>query len=170
MSVAPISLVSTRWTPAERVRLTGIVSVIVALHVLGWSLFRYYSTDAATAGAFAGAGTLAYALGVRHAFDADHIAAIDDTTRLMLQRGGRRPIGVGFFSLGHSTVVLVLALIVAIAAGAATQTSVDDFREIGTTVSQLVAMSFLLLVAGLNAVVLVGVGPYRLDSTSRSSP
>jgi high-affinity nickel-transport protein len=149
---------STRWTVAERWRLTGIVAVIAALHVVGWSVHLYYSANLQTAGTFAGAGTLAYGLGVRHAFDADHIAAIDDTTRLMLQRGGRRPVGVGFFfSLGHSTVVLALSIIVAAAAGAAAGPGVEHFREVGGTVSQLTAMLFLLLVAVLNAVVLVGI-------------
>jgi high-affinity nickel-transport protein len=141
---------------AERLRITAIVGAIVTLHVVGWTLYRYYSHDLAAVGGFVGAGTLAYALGVRHAFDADHIAAIDDTTRLMLQRG-RRPVGIGFFfAMGHSTVVLVLALIVALAAGAA-GTGIDTFQRIGGIVSQLVAMSFLLLVATLNALVLAGI-------------
>lgn len=76
-----------RWTTAERIRLSGIVAVIALMHVAGWSLYFYYAHNLSAATAFAGAGTLAYALGVRHAFDADHIAAIDDTTRLMLTRG-----------------------------------------------------------------------------------
>jgi high-affinity nickel-transport protein len=146
-----------RWTPAERVQLTGIVGVIAVMHVVGWSMYLYYSHNLVGASSFAGAGTLAYALGVRHAFDADHIAAIDDTTRLMMQRG-KRPVGVGFFfSLGHSTVVLVLALVVALAAGTASDSGIDAFREVGGYVSVAVAMSFLLLVAALNAIVLTGV-------------
>ena len=68
--------------------------------------------------ALAGLGTLAYAFGLRHAFDADHIAAIDNTTRKMLQEG-KRPLGVGFFfSLGHSTIVFALAVGLAVAARA----------------------------------------------------
>ncbi len=146
-----------RWTPAERTRVFGILTVIVGLHITGWSLFFAYSDSYSAAGSFAGAGVLAYVLGCRHAFDADHIAAIDDTTRLMLQRG-RRPVGVGFFfSMGHSTVVLVLSLVVAVAAGSATATQVNAFRHIGGTLSVLVAMTFLLLVATLNAVVLRGI-------------
>ncbi|MFL6138132.1 MAG: HoxN/HupN/NixA family nickel/cobalt transporter [Frankiaceae bacterium] len=145
-----------RWTPAERVQLTGILGVIAVMHVAGWSMYLYYSHNLVGASSFAGAGTLAYALGVRHAFDADHIAAIDDTTRLMMQRG-KRPVGVGFFfSLGHSTVVLVLALVVALAAGTASG-GIDAFREVGGYVSVGVAMSFLLLVAVLNAILLAGV-------------
>jgi high-affinity nickel-transport protein len=146
-----------RWTRAERTRLSAIIAVIALMHVVGWSMYFYYAQNLTAATAFAGAGTLAYALGVRHAFDADHIAAIDDTTRLMLQRG-RRPVGVGFFfAMGHSSVVLVLALVVAVAAGASTGGQVEVFREYGTVVAAAVAMTFLLLVAGLNAVVLVGV-------------
>ncbi|HVB26831.1 MAG TPA: HoxN/HupN/NixA family nickel/cobalt transporter, partial [Mycobacteriales bacterium] len=132
---------TSRWSTAERLRLTGIAGVVVALHVLGWSLYLTYAHRFAAAGTFAGAGTLAYGLGIRHAFDADHIAAIDDTTRLMLQRG-RRPVGVGFFfSLGHSAVVLALAVVVASAAGAASAHGVDEFRRVGGVVSQVVAAS-----------------------------
>lgn len=156
MTVA--TLVSAgRWTRAERLRLTGVLGAIALLHVVGWALYLYYVQGAAGAGAFAGAGTLAYVLGVRHAFDADHIAAIDDTTRLMMQRG-TRPIGVGFwFAMGHSTVVLALATIVALAAGSVTEARVDDLKSVGTIVSTVVAMTFLLLVAALNAVVLRGI-------------
>ncbi|MGH3341785.1 MAG: HoxN/HupN/NixA family nickel/cobalt transporter [Carbonactinosporaceae bacterium] len=145
------------WTRAERIRLSGIVGVIALMHVAGWSLYFYYAHNLTAATTFAGAGTLAYVLGVRHAFDADHIAAIDDTTRLMLQRG-RRPVGVGsFFAMGHSSVVLVLSLVVAVAAGAATGAPVELFREYGAIVAAVVAMTFLLLVAALNASVLHGV-------------
>ncbi len=145
------------WTRAERLRLSGVAGVVAALHVAGWSLYFYYTNNLVGAATFAAAGTGAYGLGIRHAFDADHIAAIDDTTRLMVQRG-KRPVGVGFFfSLGHSTVVLVLALLVALAAGAATESGVASLREVGGLVATVVAMSFLLLVAALNAMVLAGV-------------
>ncbi|HKB28010.1 MAG TPA: hypothetical protein VKC59_03215, partial [Candidatus Limnocylindrales bacterium] len=143
-----------RWTRAERLRLSGVFTAIVVLHILGWTLFLYYSHRTAAAGTFAGAGTLAYVLGMRHAFDADHIAAIDDTTRLMLLRG-RRPVGVGFFfAMGHSTVVVVLALVVAAAAGTVTQHGVEQFQHVGGSISTVVGMLFLALVAALNLVVL----------------
>src|SRR6266702_8939609 len=139
-----------QWTRAERVRLSGIVATVMALNVTGWSLYLYYTQSLTAAGAFAGAGTLAYVLGVRHAFDADHIAAIDDTTRLMLLRG-RRPVGVGFFfAMGHSTVVLILALLVAFAARTATGAHLESFQRVGGLVSVIVATGFLLLVAALN--------------------
>jgi nickel/cobalt transporter (NiCoT) family protein len=150
-------IVTGRWTAAERARLAGIIGVIAALHVLGWALYFYYTRRLLVATSFAGAGTLAYALGVRHAFDADHIAAIDDTTRLMLQRG-RRPLGVGFFfSLGHSSVVLVLSLVVATAAGAMAGSGVQALRAYGGIASALAGMIFLLAVAVLNALVLAGL-------------
>jgi nickel/cobalt transporter (NiCoT) family protein len=150
-------LAAGRWTRAERARLSGILGIIAALHIAGWSMYVYYSSNLAVAGSFTAAGVTAYVLGMRHAFDADHIAAIDDTTRLMLQRG-RRSVGVGFFfAMGHSTVVLILSVVIAIAAGAATTAQIDSFREIGGAVSVVVAMGFLLLVAALNALVLRGI-------------
>ncbi|MCZ4589790.1 HoxN/HupN/NixA family nickel/cobalt transporter [Rhodococcus opacus] len=148
---------TTRWTSAERSRLAAIVAAIAALHVLGWSLYLWQSENLAAASGFAGAGTLAYILGMRHAFDADHIAAIDDTTRLMLVRG-RRPVGVGFFfAMGHSAVVLVLAVLVAFAGANLSDTSLDGIRGVGGTISILVAIGFIALVAALNAVVLTGL-------------
>ncbi|HEV7898263.1 MAG TPA: HoxN/HupN/NixA family nickel/cobalt transporter [Planosporangium sp.] len=149
-AVAP----AAAWTRAERLRLSGVVATVVALNIAGWSLYLYYSTSLVAASAFAGAGTFAYVLGIRHAFDADHIAAIDDTTRLMLLRG-RRPVGVGFFfAMGHSAVVLVLALMVAFAARSL---HVESFQHVGGLVASLVAVCFLLLVGVLNAIVLTGM-------------
>ncbi|GAA1823757.1 HoxN/HupN/NixA family nickel/cobalt transporter [Planosporangium flavigriseum] len=143
------------WTRAERVRLSGIVATVVLLNIAGWSLYLYYSSSLAAASAFAGAGTLAYVLGIRHAFDADHIAAIDDTTRLMLLRG-RRPVGVGFFfAMGHSAVVVVLALVVAFAARTL---NVEPFEQTGAIIATVVAIGFLLLVGVLNATVLASMG------------
>ena len=144
------ALTAGKWTRDERIRLSVILGVVALLHVLGIALYLQSQGDATAAGGLAGAGTLAYTLGMRHAFDADHIAVIDDTTRLMLLRG-RRPVGVGFFfAMGHSTIVLALALLVAYAA-----TSVSEgLRESLSTVAVMVAMAFLVLVAYLNAVVL----------------
>src|ERR1700726_5033066 len=94
-------------------RLSGLAGVVGVLHVVGWGLFGWY---AAGEPALAGLGVVAYTFGLRHAFDADHIAAIDNTTRAFLQRG-KRPLGIGFFfSLGHSSVVFALATGLAVAA------------------------------------------------------
>jgi nickel/cobalt transporter (NiCoT) family protein len=155
--VAGGSVTLERWTRAERLRLSAIVGVIAALHVLGWTMYFYYTHHLAAATSFAGAGTLAYALGVRHAFDADHIAAIDDSTRLMLARG-RRPVGVGFFfAMGHSSVVLALAFVVVTAADATTSAKMAAFRAYGGIAAAVTAMAFLLLVAALNGMVLAGM-------------
>lgn len=141
----------------RRLRLSGVLAVVALLHVGGWSLYLSLTAGPLGAGAFAGTGVLAYVLGVRHAFDADHIAAIDDTTRLMVQRG-RRPVGVGFFfAMGHSSVVVLLALVVVAAAQVASSGEVASVRDVGGTVSTVVAMVFLGLVALLNALVLQGV-------------
>src|SRR5207253_1053668 len=98
-----------RWIPFDRsegYRLGGFFGIVALLHALGWGLFAIYGDRIGPA--YAGAGSLAYVFGLRHAFDADHISAVDDTTRYLMQRG-KRPLGVGFFfSLGHSTVVLTL--------------------------------------------------------------
>ena len=93
-------------TRAEWARLGGFAGGVVFLHLLGWGLFLYFARSNP---ALAGLGSLAYTFGLRHAFDADHIAAIDNTTRKLLQ-DGKRSMGVGFFfSLGHSTIVFSLA-------------------------------------------------------------
>src|SRR5476651_2665627 len=77
-----------------------------------------------------GTAALAYSFGLRHAFDADHIAAIDNVTRKLIQEG-RRPVGVGlFFSLGHSTIVIGLSVAIAITA-TALQNQFDAFRNVG---------------------------------------
>jgi len=105
---------------------------------------------------FAGAGALAYSFGLRHAFDADHISAIDDTTRLMLAKG-KKPLGVGlFFSLGHSTIVLALSIGIALAAKQAVKFQ-KDFAETGGIIGASVSAFFLYLVGILNLIILVGV-------------
>ena len=157
MVVTGTQAFDSRWTTAERSRLAGIAAAVVALHIAGWGLYLWESGSLAAASGFAGAGTLAYVLGMRHAFDADHIAAIDDTTRLMLVRG-KRPVGVGFFfAMGHSTVVLILALLVAFAGANLDHGGLSGVRTAGATVSVIVAITFITLVAVLNAVVLTGL-------------
>ena len=129
-------------------------AVIAALHVVGWGLFLYYGHRAGPV--YAGAGGLAYSFGLRHAFDADHISAVDDTTRFLMSKG-KRPLGVGFFfSLGHSTVVIALALAVAAAAGVV-QRNIPTFQRIGSTVGALVSGTFLLVIAVLDLIILVGL-------------
>ena len=101
----------------ERRSLLGMGAFIVLLHVVGWGLLlgvvapQQYHVGGQLFGA--GLGLTAYTLGMRHAFDADHIAAIDNTTR-KLMADGQRPVSVGFwFSLGHSSVVFVMVMLLA---------------------------------------------------------
>jgi high-affinity nickel-transport protein len=148
----------------ELPRLFGVLGTVVFLHILGWGLFAHFNsdpqyhqiTDGSGALIYAGAGALAYGFGLRHAFDADHIVAIDDTTRIMLAKG-KKPLGVGlFFSLGHSTVVLALSVGIAFAA---TKTTIfkDAFSSTGGTIGTSVSGFFLYLVGILNLVIMVGV-------------
>src|SRR5580704_12928203 len=103
---AKLAQIRQGLTPAEWLKLGGMIAFIVALHVIGWVTIvalvapHHYSLGTKTFGL--GVGLTAYTLGMRHAFDADHIAAIDNTTRKLMNEG-KRPMSVGFwFSLGHS--------------------------------------------------------------------
>lgn len=166
-----------RFTRDEIPALLGILGTVVALHVVGWGLFIYYNSNPEYHGladskgvlVYAGAGALAYSFGLRHAFDADHIAAIDDTTRLMLAKG-KKPLGVGlFFSLGHSTVVLALSIFVAFAAQKAIKFQ-EGFAETGGIIGTSVSGLFLYLIGILNLVILVGIiGVWRKAKTGNFS-
>jgi len=141
------------FTAAEWRRLGGFYGFIGLLHVVGWGLYLHY---AAAHPALVGLGFVAYMFGLRHAFDADHIAAIDDTVRYLLQKG-KRPLGVGFFfSLGHSTVVLVLAVAIAFAATAVVG-EMPHIKEIGSLVGATVSGIFLWLIGALNLLVLLDI-------------
>src|SRR5437763_13523752 len=134
----------------ERRRLGGLFSAVLLLHVLGWGLLIAYGVGHP---AFLGLGGLAYTFGLRHAFDADHISAIDNTTRKLLQEG-KKPVAAGFFfSLGHSTVVFLIAL----ALGFATQFVVSnvisangELKSVGGLIGTGVSGIFLLLIGILN--------------------
>ncbi len=153
-----------QFTRQELPSLIGVFSVVAFLHIAGWGLFIHYNsnpaysslTDSSGALVYAGAGALAYSFGLRHAFDADHIAAIDDTTRLMLAKG-KNPLALGlFFSLGHSTIVLALCFGVAFAARQAAKFQ-KDFAETGGLIGASVSTVFLYLVGILNLVILIGI-------------
>ena len=149
----PLARAAALFTPAEWARLGGLYGVIALLHLLGWGLFVGVASRYP---AFAGAGVLAYTFGLRHAFDADHISAIDDTTRYMLQKG-RRPLGVGFFfSLGHSTIVLALSFGLAVAARAV-ESRIPEWQNVGGTVGATVSGVFLWIIGLLNLLVLLGI-------------
>jgi high-affinity nickel-transport protein len=153
-----------RFERSELPALFGVIGVVAFLHIAGWGLFIHFNsdpqyqslTDSKGVLVYAGAGALAYSFGLRHAFDADHIAAIDDTTRLMLAKG-KKPLAVGlFFSLGHSTIVMALCVGVAFAAKQATKFQ-KDFAETGGIIGASVSTLFLYLVGVLNLIILVGI-------------
>jgi len=142
-----------RLSRTEWLRLSGFGGAVALLHVAGWGLFLWY---ARTSPALAGLGTLAYTFGLRHAFDADHIAAIDNTTRKFLQEE-KRPLGVGFFfSLGHSTVVFGLATGLAVAA-ATIKSRIPSFQHWGGYVGAGVSGTFLWIIGILNLLVLLDI-------------
>ena len=136
-----------------RGRIIGITTGLVLANALVW-VVAFWTFHAYPV--LLGTCLLAYAFGLRHAVDADHIAAIDNVTRKLMQEG-KRPVGVGFFfSLGHSTIVILAS-----AALAATATKLkshfDQFKSVGGLVGTLVSASFLLLIAFANLLVLIGV-------------
>jgi high-affinity nickel-transport protein len=135
-------------------RLALFYGVIAAAHVAGWGLFLYYGRRGGAV--YAGAGALAYSFGLRHAFDADHISAVDDATRYLMQRG-KDPLGTGFyFSLGHSTVVVALAVGIATAAESV-QRHIPTLQRIGGTVGATVSGTFLMVIAFLDFLILLSV-------------
>ncbi|MYV47195.1 HoxN/HupN/NixA family nickel/cobalt transporter [Streptomyces sp. SID2888] len=151
-------------TRGEWAGVGGMAAFILALHIIGWFTLvavvapEHYSLGTKTFGV--GIGVTAYTLGMRHAFDADHIAAIDNTTRKLMGEG-KRPLSVGFwFSLGHSTVVFVLAFLLSLGVKALAGPVQDDDSTlhditgwIGTTVSG----AFLYVIAVINLVIMAGI-------------
>jgi high-affinity nickel-transport protein len=151
------ALLRNSFDTAERGRLAAFFGGVGLLHIAGWGLLIAAAAGRPTILALGG---LAYTFGLRHAFDADHISAIDNTTRKLLQ-DGRKPVGVGFFfSLGHSTVVFI----VAVALGLAVKSIVDgvvgsggQLKIIGGEVSTIVSGGFLILIGVLNLLVLIDI-------------
>ncbi len=147
-------------TPSEWRRMSGIFSVILGLHVLGWGLFIFVILPAHLKVLGIGVAVTAYTLGMRHAFDADHISAIDNTTR-KLMAGGQRPLSVGFFfALGHSTIVFGVGIGLTFAAKAIfgqVRNPNSTLQGFGGVFGTLVSGSFLFLIALLNFLVLIGI-------------
>jgi high-affinity nickel-transport protein len=152
-------------TPVERMRVLGMYGTVVALHAAGFFVFVAFVVPAHYRGFGIGVSILAYTLGLRHAFDADHISAIDNTTRRsMASRHGTgrpRPLGYGyFFSLGHSTIVVLMGVAVVVAErsvlGAVTNPH-SALEQFGGLFGTLVSAGFLFLIGLLNLVVLAGI-------------
>jgi high-affinity nickel-transport protein len=157
--------IASSLTPAEWRRAAALAAVVGGLHVAGFVMLiafvvpEHFSLGAG--GVFGlGVGITAYTLGLRHAFDADHIAAIDNTTRRLMSEG-QRPLSVGFFfSLGHSTIVFALAALFAVGIrglSGAVERNGSTLHQATGLVGPLVSGTFLLLIGVLNLIVLGGI-------------
>lgn len=136
-----------------RLRLIAVLGGLVIANIAAWA---WALTAFAGQPVLIGTAVLAYSLGLRHALDADHIAAIDNVTRKLMQEG-KRPVAVGFFfALGHSTVVLVASLAIAVAANSLTE-RFAGYREIGGIIGTSASALFLFAIALANLSVLSGV-------------
>jgi high-affinity nickel-transport protein len=152
-------------SPAEWRRAAALATAVLALHVAGFFILLVlvvpHDYSLGSGGAFGlGVGITAYTLGLRHAFDADHIGAIDNTTR-KLMGDGQRPLSVGFcFSLGHSTIVFALGLLVVLGVRGLSGAVEDDHSSLHQAtgvVGPVVSGSFLLLIGLLNLAILISI-------------
>jgi high-affinity nickel-transport protein len=133
---------------------------IALLHVVGFGIFIAFVVPSHFKGLGIGVAVLAYTLGLRHAFDADHISAIDNTTRKLMNEG-KRPLSIGYwFSLGHSTIVIAIGVGIVIAEktvyGAVSHSN-SRLEQFGGAFGTVVSASFLYLIALLNVVILAGI-------------
>jgi len=149
----------------ERRTLAAMVAAVAGLHVLGFAaLLAFEAPSRSQVGKpgvlTIGIGLTAYTLGLRHAFDADHISAIDNTTRKLMAEG-KRPTSVGFwFSLGHSTIVLALTLLISVGVRALdgpVQNDQSTLRGATGSIGAAVSGGFLYLIAAINLVILLGI-------------
>jgi high-affinity nickel-transport protein len=162
--------IRTAMAAREWGRLTAMLVFILAINVLGWGIFILYvmphhfdyKGEGGSQGLGVGLGVAitAWFLGFRHAFDADHISCIDNTTR-KLMADGKRPLASGFFfSFGHSTVIVAVGVGITIAARAVFGAVVNPssaYETAGGTIGTALSASFLYLIAVLNLIVLAGI-------------
>jgi high-affinity nickel-transport protein len=159
-------------TRQDRRALGGMAVFIVALHVIGFGVLfglvvpKHFHLGGDYPVFTVGVGLLAYTFGLRHAFDADHIAAVDNTTRKLMQDnvvagGGRKPLSVGFwFSLGHSSIVFLLAFLLSAGVKALAGQLENDGSELHSitgVIGASVSGVFLWILGIVNLVVLVGI-------------
>jgi nickel/cobalt transporter (NiCoT) family protein len=153
-------------SPEEWRRANWMFASIAALHIIGFGVFIIFVVPGHYKGLGIGICILAYTLGARHAFDADHIAAIDNTTRKLMNdrqgvEGARRPLSVGyFFSLGHSTIVVAIGFGFVLAEKAvygAVSNKNSGLEHFGGLFGTIVSATFLYLIALLNIVILLGI-------------
>ncbi len=157
--------VRSALTPGEWAGIFGMTGLIVLLNVIGWGVLTAFVVpahyDLGTSGVFGiGLGVTAFTFGMRHAFDADHIAAIDNTTRKLMAEG-KRPLSVGFwFSLGHSTIVFGLCLLLALgirALAGQVQDGSSTLHQATGLIGTMVSGVFLYLLGVINLVILIGI-------------
>jgi nickel/cobalt transporter (NiCoT) family protein len=160
----------TALTPQEWTRFGAMLAFILAINALGWGIYVLYvmphhfvyKGEGSSAGLGVGIGVAitAWFLGFRHAFDADHISCIDNTTR-KLMADGKRPLGTGFFfSFGHSTVIVAVGVGITFAARAVFGAMVNPnsaFETAGGAIGTVASAGFLYLIALLNLIVLAGI-------------
>jgi nickel/cobalt transporter (NiCoT) family protein len=160
-----LTKIKAALTPREWRRVGAMVAAVIGLHVVGWGLLTLavvHGNYQVSAGKAFGVGTgvLAYTLGMRHAFDADHIAAIDNTTRKLVG-DGKRPLSVGFFfSLGHSSVVFILAILINFgihALNSQVRNGHSTLHGLTGVIGTSVSGTFLYLIAALNVIILIGI-------------
>ena len=159
------SRIRSSLTAGEWRSILGMTAFILALHVVGWGVLAGIVApqdyQVSTTQVFGiGLGLTAYTLGMRHAFDADHIAAIDNTTRKLMTEG-KRPVSVGFwFSLGHSSIVFGLVLLIALGVKAMAGQVGDESSTLQQTtgvIGTAVSGTFLFIIGIINLVVLIGI-------------
>ncbi len=139
-----------------RTKTIGIYTLLVSANILAW---LWALAEFGDRPVLLGTASLAYTFGLRHAVDPDHIAAIDNVTRKLMQQG-KRPLAAGlFFALGHSSVVVIASVFVALSV-AALEARFEGFREVGGLIGTSVSAFFLLVIALANTVVLISV--YRM--------
>ena len=139
-------------TPDLRVRLIGIYGILAVPNIGAWlwALVAFHDRPA-----LLGIALVIYGLGLRHAVDADHIAAIDNVTRKLMQ-DNQRPVSVGFFfAMGHSTIVIVVAA--AVAGAASMLSSFQSFEDVGGTISTSISALFLFAIAAMNIVIFFSI-------------
>jgi len=144
---------------SEKVKITIIFATLITVTAVGFSAAFVIGKIAVVLG---GLGIVAYVFGLRHGVDADHIAAIDNTTRKLMQEG-KRPYSVGmWFSLGHSTVVVAL-IVGLILATKTVATNIPALQSAGAVIGTLVSGSFLWIIGFINAVIVIGL--YKIFQT-----
>ena len=149
--VSPVSVPTA--LSGTKGRIAALYALLIGFNVGAWiwALMAFHDYPVLLGTAF-----LAYTFGLRHAVDADHIAAIDNVTRKLMQQG-KRPVSVGlFFSLGHSTIVFGLSLIIALAS-VAIKGRFDSLKSVGGIIGTGVSAFFLLAIAVANIIILVSV-------------